>query len=309
MADENALSGLRSLSLDDLARYKAAVNQSRRTCWQHYFPFLFLFSRKDHSEFLISEEGGSVCIYWLSQEKSGPKLHLFFLPMPMNFAVLKRCLDRCRDFNKSKSAAVRMVDAEDLAVARGLEGASTVQVCSEYLYDPMFYRSLDGKRARDLAHNLNRVKKRDDVEVRYYAAGDAPACLALLNEWWEMQKGKYEDIHYQRYTKACLNMSAQFDRTDLFGKVILVDGKIRSFGFAGEIREGLGSLFITYSDHSIKGLNYFLYYQLFRDLEGYALANGSRADTPGGHSRKTSCAQYRCTGSTGLFSAWNRVAA
>lgn len=57
-----------------------------------------------------------VCISWLSQEKAGPRLHLFFLPMPMNLAVLKSCLDRCRDFNKSKRAAVRMVDEEDLRV-------------------------------------------------------------------------------------------------------------------------------------------------------------------------------------------------
>lgn len=282
MADESVLSGLRSLSLGDLATYKAAINQSQRICWQHYFPFLFLFSRKDHSEFLIAEEGGSVCIYWLSQAESGPRLHLFLLPMPMNVAVLKSCLDRCRAFNRSKRASVRLVDAADVGVASSLEGASAAPVCSEYLYDPSFYRSLAGHKARNLAHNLNRVKKRDDVEVRYYASGDAPDCLALLDEWWGMQQGKYEDIHYQRYTRACLKMATQFDRTDLFGKVILVGGKIRSFGFAGEIREGMSNLFITYSDHNIKGLNYFLYYQLLQDLQGYGLANASRADTPGG---------------------------
>lgn len=282
MVDESVLSGLRSLSLGDLAVYKAAINQSQRICWQHYFPFLFLFSRKDHSEFLIAEEGGSVCIYWLSQAESGPRLHLFLLPMPMNVAVLQSCLDRCREFNHSKKAAVRMVDAADLGVASAIEGASTVPVCSEYLYDPSFYRTLAGHKARNLAHNLNRVKNRDDVAVRDYVAEDAPDCLALLDEWWGMQQGKYEDLHYQRYTKACLKMATQFDRTDLFGKVILVDGNIRSFGFAGEIRKGVGNLFITYSDHNIKGLNYFLYYQLLQEMEGYALANGSRADTPGG---------------------------
>ncbi len=282
MADESALSGLRSISLDDLTLYKAALNQSKRICWQHYFPFLYLFSRKDHSEFLISEEGGSVCIYWLSQEESGPNLHLFLLPMPMNVAVLKNCLDRCRDFNNSKKAAVRMVDEGDVGVISSLEGASTVQVCSEYIYDPKFYRTLAGQKARDLAHNLNRVKKREDVEVKYYGAEDESACLALLDEWWEMQKNKYENLEYQRYTKACLKKASQFDKTDLFGKVILVDGKVCSFGFAGEMRKGLANLFIAYSDHNIKGLNYFLYYQLFQDLEGYALANGSRADTPGG---------------------------
>lgn len=281
MADESVLSGLRSLSLGDLPVYKAAINQSQRICWQHYFPFLFLASREGHNEFLVSEDRGSLCVYWLRQEEAGPRLYLFLLPLPMNVTVLQSCLDRCREFNRSKKATVRLVDAADIGVASAIEGASIVPVCSEYLYDPSFYRALAGHKVRNLVHNLNRVKNRDDVAVRDYVAEDAPDCLALLDEWWGMQEGKYEDLHYQRYTKACLKMAAQFDRADLFGKVILVDGKIRSFGFAGEIRKGVGNLFITYSDHNIKGLNYFLYYQLLQEMEGYVLANASRADTPG----------------------------
>ncbi len=281
MADESALFGLRSISLDDLTHYKAALNQSQRVCWQHFFPFLYLFSRRDHSEFLISEESGSVCIYWLSQEGAGPKLHLFLLPVPMNVAVLKNCLDRCRDFNHSKSATVRMVDEEDIGVVSSLEGASAVPVCSEYIYDPKFYRSLSGGKTRNLRHNLTRIETRGDVAVRPYEAADAADCLALLDKWWEMQKEKHEIFNFRRYTMACLKNASQFDQTDLFGKVILVDGKIRSFGFAGEIRAGLGNLFITYSDHNVKGLNYFLNYQLLQDMEGYESANASRADTPG----------------------------
>jgi hypothetical protein len=281
VVDESALSGLRSLSLDDLTHYKAAVNQSRRVCWQHYFPFLFLFSRKDHNEFLISEESGSVCIYWLNQEDAGPKLYLFLLPMPMNVAVLKHCLDRCRSFNNSKSTTVRMVDEEDIGVVSSLEGASAVPVCSEYIYAPKFYRSLTGGKTRNLRHNLTRIETRGDVAVRPYEVRDSADCLALLGKWWEMQKNKHESLNFQRYTIACLQNASQFNKTDLFGKVILVDGKIRSFGFAGEIREGVGNLFITYSDHNVKGLNYFLYYQLLQDMEGYEFANASRADTPG----------------------------
>ena len=67
-------------------------------------------------------------------------------------------------------------------------------MCSEYIYDPKFYRTLAGQKARDLAHNLNRVKKRDDVEVRSYAVADETDCLALLDEWWEMQQDKYEKL-------------------------------------------------------------------------------------------------------------------
>jgi hypothetical protein len=290
MADESALSGLRSISLDDLTQYKAALNQSKRICWQHYFPFLLLFSRKGHNEFLISEEGGSVCIYWLRQEDADPKLYLFLLPMPMNVAVLKSCLNRCRDFNKSRRTTVRLVDAEDIGVAASLEGASTALRYSEYLYDPKFYRSLSDGKTRELRHNLARVAAIGDVEVRPYTVHDAEACLALLDEWWELQKSKHEVLSYGRYTRSCLKRAAEFDPIDLFGKVVLVNGNIRSFGFAGETRKGLGNLFITYSDHAIKGLQHFLISQLLGDMEGCELVNSSRADTPGvQHAKEALC--------------------
>ncbi|MDP2829179.1 MAG: phosphatidylglycerol lysyltransferase domain-containing protein [Sulfuricellaceae bacterium] len=281
MADESALSGLRSLSLDDLTRYKAVVNQSQRICWQHYFPFLFFASRKDNNEFLISEESGSVCIYWLRQEDVGPRLHLFLLPMPMNVAVLKSSLARCRDFNHSKRATVRLVDEEDIGVGASIEGASMVLMCSEYLYDPKFYRSMSGGKTRELRHNLAKVSALGDVEVRPYAPEDAAACLILLDEWWELQKSKHEAFSYGRYTKTCLKRAAEFDPSDLFGKVVLVNGNIRSFGFAGEMRKGLGNLFITYSDHTIKGLHHFLICRLLANMEGCELVNSSRADTAG----------------------------
>lgn len=282
LADDNALSGLRSLSLDDLARYKAVLNESRRICWQHYFPFLLLFSRKDHSEFLIAEESGSICIYWLSQEKTGPKLHLFLLPMPMDTAVLKACLDRCRDFNGSKGAVIRLVDEADIGVVSCLAGAKTLLKCSEYLYDPRFYHSVPGgKKTVNLRYSIRQIEAMGDMEVRPYVEADAAACLALLDEWWELQKGKHECLHYARYTRACLKQAAEFDSRDLFGKVILLNGKVRSFGFAGEMREGLANLFVGYSDHTIKGLNYYMVYQLMRELDGCILANSGKADTPG----------------------------
>ena len=88
MIDESALSGLRSISLDDSVQYKDALNRASVFAGSTIFLYLFLSSRKGDNEFLISEESGSICIYWLRPEDAGPKLHLFFLPMPMNAAVL-----------------------------------------------------------------------------------------------------------------------------------------------------------------------------------------------------------------------------
>jgi len=278
-----ALSGLRRLELNDLQIYKSAINQTNRICWQQYFPFLYFFYVVNGSEdLLISEVDGSVCIYNLKFEGKQLKLRLCFLPMPMNERVLKECLERVREYNNNKRAVICWVDEEDIRMLGNLNASvRAIPLNREYIYNPEIYRSLSGKNTRELRRNLDKVRARDDVEVRMFATGDAEGCLALMDEWAAIQQDKYERIAYQRYTRNCVRDNAVFDNKDLFGKIVLIDGKISAFGFAGEIRAGLANLFITYSDHNIKGLNKFLIYQMMLDMEGYDLVNSAMADTPG----------------------------
>ena len=123
---------------------------------------------------------------------------------------------------------------------------------------------------------------RGDVEVRAFDEGDIDDCLVLMDEWAVIQGDKYDgQVSPRDYAKRCVRSSTLFDKKDLFGLVVLVDGKIRSIGFSGEIRPGLANLFIVYSDHTIKGLNNFMYYHMMLKLEGYDLANSAYATTPG----------------------------
>lgn len=280
-----ALSGLRRLELADLNIYKNAINQTARMCWQQYFPFLyFYYVVNGNDNLLISEVDGSVCIFLLKRDEGGkPKLFLYFLPMPMNERVLKACLERVRDFNNARRAVIYWVDEEEIGVFEKLEGSARAILINdrEYIYDPKIYHSLSGKGTRNLRRNLDKIFTRDDVEVRAFEERDIEDCLGLMDEWAVIQQDKYEQIAYQRYTHNCVKSSGHFDKNELFGKVVLVGGKIRSFGFAGEIRAGLANLFISYSDHNIKGLNQFLTYRLMLDMESYDLVNSARADTPG----------------------------
>lgn len=278
-----ALSGLRRLGLEDIHAYKAALNQTTRICWQQFFPFLYFFYAINcDEEMLIAEIDGSVCLFRLYSEEGRPKLCLYFLPMPMNEGVLKQCLERVRDFNQGRRALIYWVDEEDIRGFEKLEGsARAVPLDREYLYDPKIYPSLSGRPTRNLRRNLEKMWSRDDVEVRAFEEKDIEDCIGLMGEWASIQQDKYEQIMYQRYTRNCVKLSGHFGSRDLFGKVVLVDGKIRSFGFAGEIRTGLANLFISYSDHNIKGLNQFLTYHLMLELQDYDLVNSARADTPG----------------------------
>lgn len=279
----DALAGLRRLTPEDLAIYRQGLDQTRRICWQQFFPFLYFHYGTSKSEdLLIEEREGSVCLFKLDRRDEKPQLSLYFLPMPMNAKVLRECLERVRTFNGNHRATLYWVDEEDIGLLAGLwDTLRFYPMHREYLYDPKIYRHLAGKKTRDLRHNLSRVAARNDVSVRPFAPGDAEVCLALMDEWAGQQRDKYGRIAYQRYTKNCLRHNTLFPAPDLIGKVVLVDGQVKAFGFAGEIRAGLANLFITYSDLAVSGLNRYLIYQFMLDLEACDLVNSAMADTPG----------------------------
>jgi UDP-N-acetylmuramoyl-tripeptide--D-alanyl-D-alanine ligase len=106
-------------------------------------------------------------------------------------------------------------------------------------------------------------------------------CSALMEEWAVTQQDKYDGpVSPRCYAKRCVRSSTLFDEKDLFGQVVLVGGKIRSVGLAGEIRTGLAN-FLSYSDHNIYGLSRFSKYHLMLKLDGYDLVNSAYATTPG----------------------------
>jgi hypothetical protein len=282
-AGGDSVAGLRHLSMDDLPSYKAALGNGGMTTFQHYFPFLYFFSLQAKTdEFLIAEEEGSICIYRRKLTAAGlMRLRLAFLPMPMNVTVLKSCLDRIREHNRSRTAIVLWVEEKGLAAMRGLENLSVTPREPEYIYSPRIFKTMNGGKFRHLRHNLRYMQARDNVEIRPYAHDDLAACLKLMDQWAEFQEDKYDKILGRHFTKNCLKFAHMFDVKDLFGRVVLMDGKICSFGFAGEMCPGLASMFLAYSDHRIKGLNYLLKYNLILALEDYELINDGEAASPG----------------------------
>ena len=275
------LSGLRSLDLSDLQLYKDALSQVNRICWHQYFPYLHF----RYDDLLISEEDGSVCLFYKQNRlNKAPKLYLYFLPMPMNENALKLCLERVRAFNNSQRAEIYRVDEQDIGKLESLGAADmqTFPLEREYVYDPQAYHSLSGTKNHKIRQDINRIMARDDVKIRNFEEGDSKDCITLMDEWAVIQQDKYDGrVSPRGFARRCVRHSALFDKKNLFGLVVLIEGRIRSVGFAGEIRPGLANLFITYSDHNYSGLNRFLFYHLMLQLDDYKLVNYAGAATPG----------------------------
>jgi UDP-N-acetylmuramoyl-tripeptide--D-alanyl-D-alanine ligase len=278
--DLSALAGLRPLSLDDLPRYRAAIDQTRRTVWQHYFPFIYLLGQSRGSQFLVEEDAGSFCLYYLRQKGHEQHLSLFVLPMPLQTAVVERCIERIKAFNRSDRASLFRVDADDVALFRGRANTRIVACPEEYVYAPANYLDLSGGKKGKLRREINSIARLEGLEILDYQTAFAAECKGVLERWAALQEEKYGNVRYESFTIACLEQYDWFPRADLFGKVLRVNGDIRSFGFGGEMRRGMGNIFIAYSDLHIHGLSRFMNYTLLRGMEHLELANASHAGEP-----------------------------
>lgn len=282
-AEQEPMAGLQALSLDHLARYEAALATEQRMAWQHYFPFLYLYSQAGvgRDGFFIVEESGSVCIFRRKVEDGTATLMLAFLPMPMNAQALQRCLERVRAHNRDRKATLCWVDEADLRHLDAAGAWRTEWAHEEFIYSQDVLASLDGLEKKNLRQNINRIVRREDIELRDYQPADMAACLALHQEWFGQQQEKYGKLRGGGYTRLCIELADRFPRDALFGKVVLIDGQIRSFGFSGRIRPGLGNEFVAYSDHNIKGLHHFLQYHLIQAIPDARLVNAGWANTEG----------------------------
>jgi len=286
MIDPTALAGLRPVSLADLAGFKHAANQTQYRGWLHYFPFLWLVSlggvRKSQREsYWLGDDAGSLCVYRLRERVQGSQLALFLAPMPMQSAVLQRCLQRLRQYNGAQQVSIFRMDGE---AAQGLHGQPGVRMAhcpAEYLYQPARYLQLGGDQFSNLRAAVNQVHRAGEVQVLPYCQADEMACLAVHQQWVTAQGSKYKSIDNLTYVRNCLSHAQDFAPADLSGIVVRVNAQVRAFGFFGEMRADMGNLFIAYSDHRIAGLHKFLMLQMLLGLQPLALANsGDAADVP-----------------------------
>ena len=286
MTDATALAGLRLITLADLPAYKAAINQTRRQGWLHYFAFMLLVSqggvhKSSRETYWIGDDAGSLCVYMLRENSAGSQLNLFLAPMPMQADVLQRCIERLRQFNGGARVSIFRLDAAEAGLLRTWPGVRLVSRPDEYLYAPARYQKLSGDAFADLRHAVNQVRRQGDVQVLPYRCADAPDCRAVHRQWVADQGGKYPAINNLTFTRNCLTMADAFPKSDLSGVVVRVNGEARAFGFFGEMRADMGNLFISYSDHRIAGLHRFLTLQMLAGLQHLALVNsGDAAGAP-----------------------------
>lgn len=275
-----SFNALKSLSIKDMDIFKRYVREADKSSWIYYFPFLYLWSLSNSREVLIGLQEGSMDIFLLRalNRTKKPAFEMFVPSLPFKHETFKNSLERVYRYYGRKKASVLWVDRDDLKKIRGYRDLENIIFNfkeQEYMYDPKIYEQPQGHRFRNIRKAINKIKSLENVEVIPYSKEHKKECLELLETWQNRQDSKYENFADTTYTKMCLEHAHLFDKNDLFGLIIKIDSKIRSFNFAGEITKSTGNLFIAKSDHNINGLNVYMQYLMMSTKREFDILNAA----------------------------------
>jgi hypothetical protein len=277
-----ALHGLKALDTADLGRFKAAVATGGQTGWAYYFPYLLTKSKPGRGGVFLTEDDGSLCVFESSATEGSTHLDLLFPPLPMNPAVLARCLERANDCNGDHSARVKRIDEQDAAAVTALPALRVKQRRSQYVFAPAAYEHLGGKRYYTIRRNVAAVQRLPDLEVVTFSPAHADGCRDLLTRWQQTHGEAHGTAGGAGPSRRAIALVGALAERDLTGEVVMLNGRVVAFALGGEIRPGLACSFERKCDAQVRGLSYFHFRSLLLRLRDFDRVNdGSDANRAG----------------------------
>lgn len=263
------------LDYRDLSRFKAILSEDARQ-WCAFFPFLYFFSRQARMRLSLETLGQvQTLLLYRNYGRNNQNIELYLPPFISESG--KDSLEQIRevqtilyDRNKvRRSNILWLTDEERLRLGSSFR---YLKKQPEYLFSPARVLKLEGSALSNLRYNLKRFSKAyPDAEVTPYHLNDFYECLKLLKHWHSSKA--LDETSDDFYTLECLRNADLFSAPDLVGYTVRIEGKIRAFGFAGEISSQAACLFIAKADPAVRGLNYFLKYELIKSFADYQWIN------------------------------------
>jgi len=283
------LMGLRRLGLEDLPRWKQALEQAQPKGFGCYFAYVLAHQGSRRSTVLVGEDGGSLCCYMLRERRRGPLLDVYLPPMPMDVSIAQRCLERANGFNGNRSARILRIDESEAPRAMQIPGLKVRERRKQYLYAPKAYADLSGKKYQTLRHHLAKIEKRTDIETAPYSDRFAAPCRELLQQWSERYRQTFGKSGGAGLSKRVLALADVLSAPDLTGEVTLLGDRLVGYWLGGQLRPGLGCFVDGKSDLDVPGLGYFQRYRFLTTHDSFELVNdGSDARRSGLRQLKSS---------------------
>jgi len=202
-----------------------------------------------------------------------------FKTMDCAMQVIDECFDIMEDINRGSGVTrVENVSEKQLSLFSE-EKFSYFKKGYEYGYYKDDIIALRGNRYKSKRSSYNQFVKNYKHRYILYQDDMAEECLALYDQWANRRKMACpEDIYCHM-----LQESAQvhdlvlrhYRRLGLTGRVVIVDGRIKAYGFGFAVNEEMFCTLFEISDLDIKGLAVYIFREFCRDaaLQKYKFIN------------------------------------
>lgn len=245
---------------------KAAFQGKR--AWCYYAPFMHCFSLPPGREVRVARWADALFILVIRHGR----IDLMVPPLPFSIETLLAFREVLVEKHEDSLFRILWMDEEDARQIAPSLGQVTEKE-QEYLYEPARVVAASGGVYRDLRKRLRKFQRTYRATFRCLDVGDLEACQRLLKHWRKRQGRRHPFLLDWGYTKAALDRFDMWDRKDLQGWCVDIEGDVRAFALGGRMQEDLANFFVAKTDPDVPGLSEYLRWQVYRALEGYRWVN------------------------------------
>lgn len=224
---------------------------SRKNSKNSEFTFtnLFMWRRSYDMKYAIIND--TFCIF--PKHEGGPRSATF----PIGGGDIKPVIDEILKYFEEigETPLIRMYDDE--AVQKLLMEYPDKFVLTEdinsfdYVYRVQDLINLSGKKYHSKKNHVNRFMAMYDWKYSKMTPDDKDECKRLYEEWYGNKSNEIEGLEEEK--EAVFELLDNWERLDIVGGCIRVDGRIAAFSFGEKLRENMAVIHLEHADTEYRG--------------------------------------------------------
>jgi hypothetical protein len=261
----------RALELRDKERLQPYFWQLQPEISDRCFTNLFIW--QGFYNIQLSQFKGNICLF--SSSNTTPEKEFFFPPLGQSNVL--ETLDACFDFMLSRNIKPIIRRASEKFVQTHLNNQNRYAAkedlnISDYIYRAEDMINLRGRRYNGQRNFIKRFKQNyPNYSTEFLNQENVPECIQFNNEWLEnklLALSQKMDINsdpppdtvvfLKAETETARKILVNFERLDLTGLAVRIDGSIRAFTVGQRLNTRTALIHIEKADHNYLGLSQFL---------------------------------------------------
>lgn len=236
-------------------------------------PSLFIW--KDFFNYYWTRVDDHLCLFARYDEN-------YYMPLPplgngFSPQAVKESFDLMNRLNSNPAVSrIENVGEETASLYEGM-GLGVRLNTYEYVYRREALVGLHGDAYKSKRWAINSFLRHYQATFEPYAPEDFLQCVELLDDWKSMRREKFKDSYYQALmedaTSAHCRAMEHSQALGLVGRVVKMNGRVKSYTFGFELRPSLFCVLLEVCDLRVKGLSQFLFWRFCKELEKYTCIN------------------------------------